>query len=254
MTLLSESHAIVTGGATGIGAATAKALSDCGARVSLMARSTDRLKAVASTLPQAQAIACDVTDDGAVEAAFDQACETFGPPTILVNNAGAAATAPVQKTTTDVWNAMIAVNLTGTFFCTRAALNRMDRAAEGRIIMVASTSALRGYAYTSAYAAAKHGVVGLVRSTALELAHTDITVNAICPGFTDTDIVADAIANITQKTGRSETEALAELTKHNPQGRLILPEEVAQTCVWLCEKSAASVHGQAIALAGGEVM
>ncbi len=254
MTILSDSHVIVTGGATGIGAAIARAMSDRGARVTLMARNAARLKAVAATLPQAQAVVCDVADDSAVEAAFDQACDTFGPPTILVNNAGAAATAPVHKTTTKVWDAMVAVNLTGTFFCTRAALNRMDRKMAGRIIMVASTSALRGYAYTAAYAAAKHGVLGLVRSAALELAHTDITVNAVCPGFTDTDIVGDAVANIVQKTGRSEAEALAELTKHNPQGRLIQPEEVAETCVWLCEANAGSVHGQAIAVAGGEVM
>ena len=254
MTLGSDSHVIVTGGATGIGAAIARAMSDRGAQVTLMARNAERLTAVAATLPRAQAVVCDVADDNAVEAAFDKACAAFGPPTILVNNAGAAATAPVHKTTTEVWDAMIAVNLTGTFFCTRAALNRMDRKASGRIIMVASTSALRGYAYTAAYAAAKHGVLGLVRSTALELARSGITVNAVCPGFTDTDIVGDAVANIVQKTGRSEAEALAELTKHNPQGRLILPEEVAGTCVWLCEPGAASVHGQAIAVAGGEVM
>ena len=254
MTLLGGGHAIVTGGATGIGAATARALSDRGTRITLMARSADKLKAAAADLPQAQAVVCDVTDDGEVEAAFDEACATFGPPTILINNAGAAATAPVHKTSTEIWAAMIAVNLTGTFFCTRAALNRMDRTVAGRIIMVASTSALRGYAYTAAYAAAKHGVLGLVRSAALELAHTSITVNAVCPGFTDTDIVGDAVANIVQKTGRTEAEALAELTKHNPQGRLITPREVADTCVWLCEESAASVHGQAIAVAGGEVM
>lgn len=254
MTLLSTGHAIVTGGSTGIGAATARALSDQGARVTLMARSADKLNAVAADLPHGQAVACDVTDDKAVEAAFDQACATYGPPTILINNAGAAVTAPVHKTSTEVWNSMIAVNLTGTFFCTRAALNRMDRTADGRIIMIASTSALRGYAYTAAYAAAKHGVLGLVRSTALELARTNITVNAVCPGFTDTDIVGSAVSNIVQKTGRSEAEALAELTKHNPQGRLIQPIEVADTCVWLCQENAASVHGQAIAVAGGEVM
>ncbi len=254
MTLLSDGHAIVTGGATGIGAAIARALSDQGARVTLMARSADKLKAAATDLPHAQAVPCDITDYSAVEVAFDQACAAFGPPTILINNAGAAATAPVHKTSTDLWNSMIAVNLTGTFFCTRAALNRMDRSVAGRIIMVASTSALRGYAYTAAYAAAKHGVLGLVRSTALELAQTNITVNAVCPGFTDTDIVGSAVDNIAQKTGRTQAEALAELTKHNPQGRLIQPSEIAETCVWLCQENAASVHGQAIAVAGGEVM
>jgi NAD(P)-dependent dehydrogenase (short-subunit alcohol dehydrogenase family) len=149
---------------------------------------------------------------------------------------------------------MLEVNLTGTFLCMQAALPYMLEVGWGRIINVSSTAGLVGYPYISAYAAAKHGVIGLTRSVALEVARKNITVNAVCPGYTETDIVADAVANIMQKTRRSESEARAELTKNNPQGRMISPLEVAQTVLWLCQESSSSITGQAISICGGEVM
>jgi NAD(P)-dependent dehydrogenase (short-subunit alcohol dehydrogenase family) len=199
-------------------------------------------------------VTVDVADAASVTAAFAAAREGFGPVAVLVNNAGQAATAPLLKTDDALWAQMLAVNLTGSFLCTRAALPDMLAARAGRIVMVASTAGQRGYAYCSAYAAAKHGVIGLVRSLALEVAANGITVNAVCPGFTDTDIVADSVQRIVAKTGRSEAEALVELTRHNPQGRLVQPDEVAGAVAWLCSSAAASVHGQSISVSGGEVM
>jgi NAD(P)-dependent dehydrogenase (short-subunit alcohol dehydrogenase family) len=173
---------------------------------------------------------------------------------ILINNAGQAASAPLIKTDEALWNRMLAVNLTGTYLCTRAVLPDMLQASSGRIVNIASTAGLRGYAYVTAYTASKHGVVGLTRALALEVAANGITVNAICPGYTDTDIVRNAVKTIVNQTGRSAEQARALLARTNPQHRLIQPQEVAQAAVWLCREDSASITGQCLTIAGGEVM
>jgi len=249
-----QHHAVVTGAGRGIGLAIAAALAGAGARVTLMGRDRDRLEAAAATVPGAAAVAADITDEGAVKAAFAAARERFGPIDILVNNAGQAESAPFAKTDLALFERMIAVNLTGTFLCTRETLPDMIAKGAGRIINVASTAGQIGYAYVSAYCAAKHGVVGLTRSLALETAKRGVTVNAVCPGYTETDIVRDAVANIMQKTGKSEAEARDALTARNPQGRMVQPAEVADAVLWLASPGAASITGQAISVSGGEVM
>jgi NAD(P)-dependent dehydrogenase (short-subunit alcohol dehydrogenase family) len=191
-----------------------------------------------------------VTDADGVAAAFARA----GAVDILVNNAGQAASAPFGRTDAALWQRMLDVNLTGAYHCTQAALPGMLDAGWGRVVNVASTAGLTGYRYVAAYCAAKHGLVGLTRALALEVASRGVTVNAVCPGFTDTDIVADAVANIVRKTGRTAIEARAQLAAANPQGRLVQPDEVAHAVAWLCMPGAAALNGQAIAVAGGEVM
>ena len=247
-------HAMVTGGGRGIGLAIATALAAEGARVTLLGRDEARLNKTAETLPIAQAVLCDVTSEASVDAAFDQATRDFGPAAILVNNAGAAESAPLARTSLELFRRMLDVNLVGTFLCSRAALPDMLDAGFGRIVNVASVAGLKGAAYVSAYCAAKHGVIGLTRALAMETATKGITVNAVCPSYTDTDMTRRAIANIIEKTGRSAAEAEAELVRKNPQGRLIRPEEVAATVLWLCGPGTEAITGQAIAVAGGEVM
>jgi len=254
---LASRHAVITGASRGIGAAIARRLAADGHRLTLLGRDLQALQALAATLPepgQACTVACDVADATQVAATFEAARARHGPVQVLVNNAGQAATAPLQRTDDALWAQMLAVNLTGTFLCTRAALPDMLATRAGRIVNIASTAGQRGYAYCSAYAAAKHGVIGLTRSLALEVATAGITVNAVCPGFADTDIVADGIAHIVQRTGRSEDQARVEFTRHNPQGRLVQPAEVAALVAWLCSDDAASVHGQSLSVSGGEVM
>jgi NAD(P)-dependent dehydrogenase (short-subunit alcohol dehydrogenase family) len=247
-------HAVVTGGGRGIGAAIATALAAAGARVTLMGRNEALLEEKAEKLPVGQAVRCDVTEEAAVGAAFAAATRAFGPVAILVNNAGAAESAPFVRTSLELLRRMLDVNLIGTFLCSRAALPDMFEVSFGRIVNVASIAGLKGAAYVSAYCAAKHGVVGLTRALALETATKGITVNAVCPSYTDTDMVRNAIANIALKTGRSAAEAEAELVGKNPQCRLIRPEEVAATVLWLCGPGTDAITGQAIAIAGGEVM
>jgi NAD(P)-dependent dehydrogenase (short-subunit alcohol dehydrogenase family) len=250
-------HAVVTGAGRGIGAAIVRRLATDGARVTLLGRGIEALRQFAASLPPAsapQALACDVADPAQVAAAFAAARAAHGPVSILVNNAGQALTAPLVKTDDALWQRMLDVNLTGTFLCTRAALPDMLAAKSGRIVNVASTAGQRGYAYCSAYAASKHGVIGMTRSLALEVAAQGITVNAVCPGYSNTDIVAESVERIVRKTGRSRADAIAEFTRTNPQGRLIEPDEVADMVAWLCSEAAASVHGQSLSLSGGEVM
>jgi NAD(P)-dependent dehydrogenase (short-subunit alcohol dehydrogenase family) len=251
---LKGKHAVVTGGGTGIGAAVATALAADGARITVMGRRLEPLEATAATLKGARCARCDVTDADNVKVAFAQARAESGPIEILVNNAGQAQTAPFHKMDIEHWRRVMAVNLDGVFNCSRAVYDDMRKSGWGRIVNVASTAAVKGYAYVSAYCAAKHGVLGLTRSLALEAAKTGVTINAVCPGYTDTDIVRAAVKNIAHKTGRSEQEALAEITSGSPLGRLITPSEVADAVVWLCRPEAAAITGQAIAVAGGEVM
>lgn len=249
-------HALVTGGARGIGEAVARSLLSQGARVTLLGRSEASLAAGAQALSahgEVAWVSADISDAAAVDAAFARAAERFGPVQVLVNNAGQAVSAPFGKTDSALWQQMIDVNLTGTFHCISAALPAMLAAGWGRIVNVASTAGLIGYPYVTAYCAAKHGVVGLTRALALEVAKKGVTVNAVCPGYTETDIVRDAVANIVAKTGRSEDEARAELAKRNPQGRLVQPQEVADAVLWLCQPGAGAMTGQSLAVAGGEV-
>lgn len=247
-------HAIVTGGSRGIGAAIARALSAAGARVTIVGRDAQALQAVAAALPREACVeVADVADAAAVGAAFDRARERFGAVRVLVNNAGQIETAPVSKMPLEAWENLIRVNLTGTFLCCQNVLRDMRTAGAGRIVNVASTAALRGYAYVAAYAAAKHGVLGFTRSLALEVATHGITVNAVCPGYTDTDIVRRGVAKIVAVTGRAEADAESVFTGHNPQRRLIEVDEIATTVLWLCSPGARGVNGAAIPISGGEI-
>ncbi|MFL6605100.1 MAG: SDR family NAD(P)-dependent oxidoreductase [Steroidobacteraceae bacterium] len=248
-------HAVVTGASRGIGAVIAARLAAEGVRVALFGRDTRSLERVARELgePSALAVTTDVTDSTSVHSAFAAARERFGPVQVLINNAGQAASAKFTETNEALWNRLIAVNLNGTYLCSRQAVPDMLQAGFGRIVNVASIAGLRGAAYISAYVSSKHAVIGLTKSLALEYATRNITVNAVCPGYVDTDIVKSAVANIQAKTGRSESEALAALVATNPQRRLIEPREVADTVMWLCRPGSESVTGQSIVLAGGEV-
>jgi NAD(P)-dependent dehydrogenase (short-subunit alcohol dehydrogenase family) len=251
---LKDVHAVVTGGGSGIGAAIAQVLAAEGARLTLVGRRRDALEATAAKLPGAHVAQADVADRAAVDAAFAGAREAHGPIGILVNNAGIAPSAPFARVTADAWRDTMAVNLDALFHCCQSALSDLLAADVGRIVTIASTAGVKGYGYTAPYVASKHGAIGLMRALATEYAATGLTANAVCPGFTDTDIVGRALANIQAKTGRSETEALAELTRFNPQKRLIDPAEVAEAVLWLCLPASRSVTGQAVMIAGGEVM
>jgi NAD(P)-dependent dehydrogenase (short-subunit alcohol dehydrogenase family) len=252
---LAGRHALVTGAGRGIGAAIAARLVAEGARVTVLSRTQGEIDAVAARLGRAaQALKADVTQAEETRCAFEQAAASFGPVDILVNNAGHARSGLLHKAPDELWQQMLAVNLTGTYHGIRAALPGMLERGFGRIVNIASTSGLRGYPYVAAYCAAKHGVIGLTRALALEVAQRHVTVNAVCPGFTETALLEDAIANIRKVTGRSAEAAREALTRTNPQGRLIEPAEVAHAVTWLCLPGAESVTGQSIAVAGGEVM
>lgn len=250
---LAGHHALITGGGTGIGAAIARRLAAEGVKLTLVGRRREKLEEIASGPFDALVAPADVTDRDQVERAFALARGAQGPITILVNNAGAVESAPFARVDEALWRRTMAVNLDALLHCCQAALPDLLDAEAGRIVTIASTAGLKGYAYSAPYVAAKHGAVGLTRALALELAKTNLTVNAVCPGFTDTDIIAEATRKLREKTGRDEEAARATLAKFNPQGRLIDPEEVADAVLWLCLPESRSITGQAIAVAGGEI-
>jgi len=257
--VLRGKHAVVTGASRGIGATIASTLARLGADVTLMSRNEAKLSEQAAALAnsygvKAQGVAVDVAQADQIAAAFARAADRYGPPQILVNNAGIAIAAPIHRTELADWQRVMDINVTGPFLCIRAIVKQMTKGDYGRIVNVASTAGLTGYGYVAAYCAAKHGLIGLTRALARELAQTNVTVNAVCPGYTDTEIVAEAVGNIVAKTGRTPEQALKELTVHNPQGRLIRPQEVAEAVGWLCLPSSASITGQSIVVAGGELM
>lgn len=247
-----SAHALVTGGGRGIGRAIAASLSRAGATVTIMGRNRAVLDAVVACGDAHFTAVADVSDQAAVSAAVALAAARQ-PIDILIANAGAAESAPFAKSDAALFRRMMDVNFMGVVHAAQAVLPGMKQRGFGRLVAVASTAGLKGYAYVSAYVAAKHAVVGLVRSLALEVAKNGITVNAVCPGFTETDLLTESIDTIMRKTGRSREQAVAELAKHNPQGRLVTPDDVADAVLWLCGSGAASITGQAIAVAGGEV-
>lgn len=252
MSDLTGKHAFITGGGTGIGLATARALAAQGAKLTLAARNFARVEEAASEL-DAHPVSVDVSNETSVMAAFEAARARFGGIDILVNNAGITPSAPLHNTDLALWNEVIAINLTGAFLCSRTALADMYANKWGRIVNVASIAGLQGGAYISAYCASKHGMIGMTRALAKEAAKRGVTVNAICPGYVETDIVTRAAENIAGKTKLSEEEAKASLFANNPQGRLIKPEEVASAIAWLCSDGAAATNGAAIPMSGGEV-
>ena len=244
-------HAVVTGGGTGIGLAVAQVLAARGHAVTIMGRSAETLAAAAQTFAGGHVV-CDVTNDASVESALVEAQAERGPVRVLVNNAGAVTTAAFEKTGMDAWSASLEVNLLGAVRMTKAALPSLKAHDWARVVNVASTAGLIPYAYVSPYVAAKHGLVGLTKALALELAKTGVTVNAVCPGYTRTAIIERAIDTIASRTGRDHADAEAVFTGSNPQGRLVTPEEVADAVAWLASPQAGSINGIALSVSGGE--
>jgi len=245
---ITGSHALVTGGGSGIGRSIALALADAGVEVTICGRRREALDAVDH--PRVHGVVADVTDPASIAALYETAQAARGPFDIVIANAGAAESAPAARVTLDDWQASLAVNLTGAFLSVQPAIAPMTKAGRGRIVFIASTAGLKGYAYVAPYVAAKHGVVGLMRALAAETAKSGITVNAVCPGFAETEMLTRSLDAIAAKTGRSEEEARAALA--NPQGRFVTPEEVAAAVLWLVSDGAGSVTGQAISVSGGE--
>ncbi len=251
-------HAIITGGGRGIGAAVAAELAQRGADLSLMGRNMDRLHRTAESIrdrcgSKVETHRLDVTELAAVAQAFAFAQKSLGPAYILVNNAGQAQAMPFPKMQPDFWERMMAVNLTSAFYCAQQVLPAMVEHGRGRVVNIASTAGLKGYPKISAYCASKHGLVGLTRALAVEYAKSGVTVNAVCPGYTETEMLDRAVSEVVDSMGKSPEEARALLTRKNPQGRLVKPEEVADAVAWLCSPEASAITGQAIAVAGGEV-
>lgn len=247
MTLLTDKRVVITGGGSGIGADMALAFAEAGAAVTITGRRESALRKVADQHNHVDFAIVDVTDEAAMVACF----ENIGRIDIVIANAGAAESAPFAKTSFEQWQRMLNVNLSGVFLTLREGLKQLNDG--GRLIAVASTAGLKGYAYVGAYCAAKHGVVGLVRSLAAETTTRNITVNALCPGFTDTPLLAASVDNIVAKTGQSAEQATAHFESTNPTGRLVTPAEVTATALWLCGPNSGAISGQAISISGGEV-
>ncbi|MEQ1951068.1 SDR family NAD(P)-dependent oxidoreductase [Mesorhizobium sp. CN2-181] len=245
-------HALVTGGGSGVGRAIALALANDGVDVTICGRREAQLEAVAAESERIHGIAADVTDEASMQALHAKAEATRGPFDIVVANAGMASSAPAQKVSLADWQQTLAVNLTGAFLTVKPALGAMAKRKQGRIIFVASTAGLKGYGYVAPYVAAKHGVVGLMRALAAENTKTGVTVNAVCPGFVETDMLEESVRRIVEKTGRSVEDARKSLAATNPQNRFIQPDEVAAAVLWLCSDAARSITGQTISVSGGE--
>ena len=254
---LENTHAIVTGGSRGIGAAIATALAARGASLTLLARTLGDLRAHATALEQlggrVQILECSVADEAGVERSFQRAVAGLGSVRILVNNAGTAKSVVAAETSRALWDQMIGVNLTGTFLCTQQVLPGMLAAGDGRIVNIASVAGLRGYRTMTAYCAAKHGVIGYTRALALETAKHGITVNAVCPGYTDTDLTDTAVSNLVAALGKTPEEARAMLVRIIPRGVMTTPAEVAAAVAWLCAPESRAITGIALPIAGGEV-
>lgn len=246
-------HVLVTGAARGIGHAIACAFVRAGDRVTVLARTEESATKTAREIGAHGCVSADVTDEDALRKALSDAMDAAGPIDILVNNAGGAETAPLARMDRAQLRRMMALNVEPALTAIQATLPTMKERGFGRIVTIASTAGLKGYAYASAYCAAKHAVVGLTRALALEVAQSGVTINAVCPGYSDTDLVGSSLDRLQEKTGRDRSELLGEFTRHNPLGRLIRPDEVAGTVVWLAGAGASAITGQAIAVAGGEI-
>lgn len=245
-------HALVTGGGSGVGRAIALALAGVGIDVTICGRRKEALDAVTRESARIFALAADVTDESAMSGLYKEAEAARGPIDVVIANAGMSGSAPAERTTLAEWRHTLDVNLTGAFVTVKPALAGMAARKSGRIVFVASTAGLKGYAYVAPYVAAKHGVVGLMRALATENAGTGVTVNAVCPGFVETDLLETTIGRIVEKTGQSAEDARASLLSINPQGRFIQADEIAAAVLWLCGEQAGSITGQAISISGGE--
>ncbi|HSK63971.1 MAG TPA: 3-oxoacyl-ACP reductase FabG [Pyrinomonadaceae bacterium] len=250
--MLNGKTALITGGGRGIGREIALTFARHGARIAVAARTAEQVQEVAAEIGNgAIALVCDVADPESVTRMFTEMRERLGDPNILVNNAGIAESATIVNTTDELWHRHLAINLSGTFYCTRAAMPAMLKSKWGRVINIASIAGKIGAPYIAAYTASKHGVLGLTRSVAMEVATTGVTVNAICPGYVDTDMVSRGVERIVTTTGRTAEQALESLTKMNPQNRLITSEEVAAVALLLASEEGRGINGQGINIDGG---